>query len=304
VREPAEAEPAVAALAAEGADCLKVYNNLDEASLRAIQAAAARRGLRVVAHVPFAVPFAHLERVEVQHLMGLEDAAHAGDESSESYVAHSLAAGISHTPTLVAFARAARLAHREELLADPVAALLPRVYRERVWDPAQNGLLFLLMPDGEWGELAGRVERMARTVRRLHEAGVPVLAGTDTMNPFVVPGASLHEELRLLADAGLGAEGALAAATRRAGEVLGVPGLGVLEAGAPADVAIFREDPTRDPAALASLVAVVARGRLYEREALLAAAARQRAHFEGPLYAPLFQAAARAVIAATAPGPG
>jgi len=51
-------------------------------------------------------------------------------------------------------------------------------------------------------------------------------------------------------------------------------------------------------------VAVVARGRLYEREALLAAAARQRARFEGPLYAPLFRAAARAVIAATAPGPG
>ena len=81
VREPAEAEPAVAALAAEGADCLKVYNNLDEASLRAIQAAAARRGLRVVAHVPFAVPFEHLAQLEVQHLMGLgEDWAQAGDE--------------------------------------------------------------------------------------------------------------------------------------------------------------------------------------------------------------------------------
>ena len=78
----------------------------------------------------------------------------------------------------------------------------------------------------------------------------------------------------------------------------------MLEAGAPADVAIFRGDPTRDPAALESLVAVVARGRLYEREALLAAAARQRTHFEGALYDALFRAAARAVIAATAPGPG
>jgi hypothetical protein len=305
VREPAEAEPAVAALAAEGADCLKVYNGLDEASLRAIQAAAARRGLRIVAHVPFAVPFQQLANLEVQHLMGQDDDwGRLGDDALERYVAHSREAGLSHTPTLVAFARAARLERRDELLADPVAALLPRVYRELLWDPAQNGLLFLLMPDGAWGELAGRVEQMERVVRRLHEAGVPVLAGSDSMNPFVVPGASLHEEIRLLAEAGLGSEGALEAATRRAGEVLAVPDLGVLEAGAPADVAIFRGDPTRDPAALERLVAVVVRGRLYERDALLAAAARQRAHFESPLYDTWFRAAARAVIAATAPGPG
>jgi imidazolonepropionase-like amidohydrolase len=304
VREPGEAEPAVAALAAEGADCVKVYNHLDEPSLRAIQDAAERRGLRVVAHVPFAVPFESLEHLEVQHLMGLEDAAHAGEETAASYVAHSVAAGISHTPTLVAFARAAHLDRRDELLADPAAALLPRVYRETIWDPERNPLLLLLTPDGVWSELAGRVERMQLAVRQLHEAGVPVLAGTDVMNPFVVPGASLHEEIGLLAAAGLGVEAALDAATRGAGGVLGVPGLGVLEVGAPADVAIFRNDPTRDLGALASLVAVVARGRLYDREVLLAAAARQRAHFESPLYDRLFRVAARAVIAATAPGPG
>ena len=103
-------------------------------------------------------------------------------------------------------------------------------------------------------------------MRALHAAGVPVLAGTDTMNPFVVPGASLHEELRLLAGAGLGAEGALAAATRGAAAALGRPDLGRLAPGAAADAAIFREDPTRDLAALDSLEAVVAGGRLLSRD--------------------------------------
>jgi imidazolonepropionase-like amidohydrolase len=302
VREPADAEPAVARLAAEGVDCLKVYNGLSEPSLRAIQAAAARHGLPVVAHVPFAVPFEHLAHVEVQHLMGLaDDGPGLSDAAIDRYVEHSAEAGISHTPTLVAFERAAGLVHRARLLGDPAAALLPRVYRDQIWDPDQDPLLLLLSPDGSFADLGGRVEWMKRVVARLHARGVPVYAGTDTLNPFVVPGASLHQEIRLLADAGLGTEGALAAATTEAGAALGIPGLGRLEEGGPADLAIFRGDPTRDLRQLDSLVAVVADGRLYERDALLAAAARQRAHFDAAPYAPLFRAAARAVIAWTRP---
>lgn len=293
-----DADAAVAAAASAGADCLKVYNRLSGDALRGIREAAARRGLRIVAHVPSEVPFEDLGRLEVQHLMGLtEDWSFVPDERIEQYVAHSKRAGLSHTPTLVAFERASRLvalaAHRD----DPQARLLPRVYREWIWSPLANPLIFLLTGGAPFQELGGRVEIMQRTVRRLRDAGVPVYAGTDTMNPFVVPGASLHEEIRLLAAAGLGPEGALAAATWRAGEALGVPGLGRLEEGAPADLALFRGDPTRDAAALGTLAAVVARGRLYERDALLAAAASQREHFERAPYAPLFAWAARAAVA-------
>jgi cytosine/adenosine deaminase-related metal-dependent hydrolase len=120
------------------------------------------------------------------------------------------------------------------------------------------------------------------------------------MNPFVVPGASLRDEIVLLAEAGLGLEGALAAATRGAGEALGAPGLGRLEEGAPADVAIFRGDPTRDASALGRPLAVIARGRLYACDDLLAAAALQREHFDARPYAPLFGAAARRAIVALA----
>jgi len=300
VRGPADAEAAVGAVARGGADCVKVYNGLDEATLDAVRAAAEARGLRLVGHVPAAVPFEHLEHMEVQHLMGLaDDWPSATPERVAAYVAHSAAHGLSHLPTLVAFARAARLEHYDEALLDPEARLLPRAFRELLWNPARDPLVFLLNPGVPWSELGARVELMQRTVRALAAAGVPVLAGTDTMNPFVVPGASLHEELRLLAGAGLGAEGALVAATRVAGEVLGVPGLGRLAPGAPADALLFREDPTRDLAALDSLEAVVAGGRLLRREALLEAAARQREHFDRAPYAPLFEAVARAAIAAT-----
>jgi hypothetical protein len=298
---PADAEAAVAAAAREGADCVKVYNGLDVPTLTAVRAAAASHGLPVVGHVPAGVPVEALERMEVQHLMGLaDDWPAATPERVDAYVAGSAAHGLSHTPTLVAFARAARL--DEPAAVDfPAVELLPRVYRELIWNPARDPLVFLLHPGaGPWRELEQRVALMQRTVGALHAAGVAVLAGTDAMNPGVVPGASLHAELRLLADAGLGAEGALAAATRGAADALGQPGLGRLVPGAPADALLFAEDPTRDLAALATLEAVVSRGRLLPRDEILAAAARQREHFDAAPYAPLFERAARAVIARVA----
>lgn len=66
------------------------------------------------------------------------------------------------------------------------------------------------------------------------------------MNPYVVPGASLHEELHHLIDAGLTPEEALEAATVTPGKFLREPGLGTIAPGAPADLVLFREDPTQN----------------------------------------------------------
>ena len=74
------------------------------------------------------------------------------------------------------------------------------------------------------------------------------------------------------------------AATRWAGEFLGVPKLGTLQAGAPADFLLFREDPTQDLAALSTLEAVVAQGRFYPKAMLDEAFKRHRTHFSGWLY--------------------
>jgi imidazolonepropionase-like amidohydrolase len=134
---------------------------------------------------------------------------------------------------------------------------------------------------------------MKLLVHRLHEAGVHIYAGSDTFNPFVVPGASLQEELYHLIDAGFTPEEVWAAATREAGEWLREPRLGSVEEGAPADLLIFREDPTRDLAALSTLEAVVAQGRLYPKEMLDQALARWRAHFEGRFYDTVTMAIAR-----------
>jgi imidazolonepropionase-like amidohydrolase len=298
LRDPTAARRAVQELADAGADCVKLYNELDDETFRAAAEAAAERGLPVVAHVPWDVPFERVAGVEVQHLMGLTDEWEAPlpEAAIERYVAHSVRAGLAHTPTLVTYVRAARLDDPGGLAAEPIARLLPRIYRERLWAPGANPLIDWLVPGGA-PEARARIARMREVVGRLHAAGVPVLAGSDTLNPGVVPGAGLREELAELASAGLSPAEALAAATLRAGEALWRPRLGRLEPGAPADFGLYREDPTRDLAALGTLEAVVAAGRLYTTADLLAAADAQRAHADRQPFAAAADLAARGVIA-------
>jgi len=286
VRTPAEAREAVRELAGAGVNCVKLYNGLPREAVSEILTAAREYELPVVAHVPWSVSLEQLPGAEVQHLMGLTyDWNRVSGADVARYVERSLSLGVSHVPTLVTFARAAQLHEPGAWERAPVARLLPRYYREIIWRPEHT---WLAPPQAT----PTRVQAMKRVVAALREAGVPVLVGTDTMNPLVVPGVSLHEELRHLVDAGFAPEEVWVAATRRAGEVLGVPGLGRLEPGAPADLLIFSEDPTRDLRALPKLLAVVARGRLYHKDALDRAVEDALTHFHGFPYEPVSMAGA------------
>jgi hypothetical protein len=295
-RVAAEARAVVAALAEDGSDCVKIYNNLSLPAFLALREEADRRGLPILGHLPEEVPFEALRGVELQHLMGLSTDG-PQDEILRDYVERSRRFRLAHTPTLVAFARGSELQDYASLRNDPAAQLLPRHYRDLLWDPDSNPLVAWLEPEG-FGELPDRYQRMRQAVALLHARGVPVLPGTDTMNPFVVPGASLHEEMGHLAASGISLSEVFDIATRRAGERLGLEGLGTLRPGAPADFVLFRDDPTRDLRALETLEAVVADGRLYPREELDEAIREQLAYFDGPVYSTLYRAAARVLIAA------
>jgi cytosine/adenosine deaminase-related metal-dependent hydrolase len=286
-----------------GYDCLKVYERLHPPVLAALVEAAHARGLRVVGHAPDRVRFEAAGIDDLQHLRGTErlDAgeptldpvervrrrwrswAALTPERIETVVRISLEQGVAHTPTLVLFDRNARMDRVGELLEEPALELLPRFYGELTWDP-RGVPWFDALGSDDWEMARRSFEWAKRLVVALFRAGVRIHAGTDVGNPFLVPGASLQEELRHLVDAGLSPEEAWLTATRWPGEFLREPGLGRVEPGAPADLLLFREDPTRNLDALATLEAVLADGRLYRREELDAALDRARRRYRGRLY--------------------
>ncbi len=95
---------------------------------------------------------------------------------------------------------------------------------------------------------------MIDNVRTAHEAGVDVLAGTDSF-----PCGTVATESQWLLRAGMPAEDALGAASWTARSWLGLPGL---IDGAPADLVAYDEDPAAVPEVLGRPKRVILRGRV------------------------------------------
>jgi adenine deaminase len=164
---------------------------------------------------------------------------------------------------------------------DPQYHLLPRLYRAVVWNPVRGLPVYRGLGGDDFARLHEAFFKKLRLVRMLFDAGARLHLGTDVQQPFVVPGASLIEEMKLFAQAGIGAGSICRLATRGAAEYLDVADLGVVRAGALADLGVYERDPTRDLAALATLRAVVSRGALLDKAALDARLDRERRDHEG-----------------------
>jgi imidazolonepropionase-like amidohydrolase len=112
--------------------------------------------------------------------------------------------------------------------------------------------------------------KLIQLVKLYHDSGVKLLAGSDLPNPWVVPGASLHQELELLASAGIPPLDVLKLATRNGAEALGLlDELGTLEVGKRADMVLLSANPAADIGATRRIEAVIQNGRVVDREALL-----------------------------------
>lgn len=101
----------------------------------------------------------------------------------------------------------------------------------------------------------------------LHQAGVPLLAGTDSGLPGDFHGASLHRELQALAALGIPPAEVLRMATSAPARFL-LPGwkLGVIQPGAIADLLLVDGDPLADMAAAERIVGVWQAGRQVRRQ--------------------------------------
>jgi imidazolonepropionase-like amidohydrolase len=99
------------------------------------------------------------------------------------------------------------------------------------------------------------------TVRALHQAGIPIVAGTDQ----AVPGHSLHREMELYVEAGFTPMEALQAATIVPARAMKRDkDLGTIEPGKIADFLVVDGDPLADIRNLRKIITVVKDGRPYD----------------------------------------
>ena len=212
-------ESLVAEQARQGFDAVKIYDGLSRETYDAIVAAADSAGVPFVGHVPRAVGCAcargrsAIDRARDRSRMQSHPRtrhAQGGrrvDRADRAWV----------TPTL---ASEEALAPRDDLVRGA-----PRAARD---EARRSGARGMVAPAGRVGagfRGRGTPARIpggdGALVRALRDAGV-LLAGTDTPNPLMVPGYSLHEELSALVAAGLTPFEAIRAATAEAARFAGM----------------------------------------------------------------------------------
>ena len=107
-------------------------------------------------------------------------------------------------------------------------------------------------------------------LRRLAEAGVKVVMGTDAGNIGTLHGPSIHREMQLMRQAGLTPLEILRSATTTSAEVLRLEGrIGAVAAGQIADLVILDADPLADIANLAKVHRTIKNGVVFDPAELM-----------------------------------
>jgi len=322
VSTPDEGIEAVAAQQRAGYDFVKVYALLPVEIYDAIVAAAAKHGLPVVGHVPFAAKLGHVldaKQRSIEHLDGYAAYAERDDspiKSAKDYktrmaaykysdaaklaeaVARTKAAGTWNCPTLVVRDRIANLDRPDR--TRPEYRFVPPSHIEH-WDPKQDFRFQNSTADDFVVARAGNTWGLT-VVKALSDAGAGLLAGTDVGNPWLVPGFSLHQELALLVEAKLTPYQALRAATLAPAEFINpsrAARFGTVTVGGRADLVLVEADPLIDIANTTRIAGVMLRGRwlpapdlVAERERIAAIYRGERSRFDAPPPGPepIFQA--------------
>lgn len=128
---------------------------------------------------------------------------------------------------------------------------------------------------GTWGDDDFEVARtsfdkLKSWLSTLQAEGVPIIAGTDTPNPYLVPGRALLDEIKLLTEAGLSNGTAISAATSLASHALGrADEIGAIGIGRRADFLLMQGNPLDDISLIDTIAAVYKDGIEYDPETLV-----------------------------------
>ena len=296
----ASVEPTLDHHVEQGYDTIKVHGPLDNTVYDHLIRSARERGLRITGHTQHLRPLSdslHVNAIEhaEEFLYVSRDPAHGEaatgsmDNYLRAYFPHSeqmsdpeyrkpvvrelAESGVYVDPTLIIYKYILFYISDDlfaELQLDNHLAYLPKSTRDAYMDADSNGYRtgfakvlgeYLGSQESVIAHTARNVETLSALVFEMHEAGVPLLLGTDVFGA-VVPGFSVHQELELMVDAGLTPFEALQTGTVNAAAYLGeTETAGTVEVGKRADFFLVPNNPLGDIGNAADIKGVFSNGK-------------------------------------------
>jgi imidazolonepropionase-like amidohydrolase len=254
---PAQAREAVAKYHDAGFQQIKIYSLITPPVVEAICAEAHRLGMTVTGHVPTGMTIEQAAAAGMDHIAHLPIRGEAGSDEVSKTIAF-----LKEHKTVVDPTQSWNelLGHA---VGTPIAAFQPGVLKI----PAPLNRVF--SNAGAAGIDAAtartRLERSLRIVKALHDAGVPVVVGTDEG----IPGHSVHREIELYVEAGLTPMQALQAATIVSARAMKMDAeLGTIERGKRADMVVLNANPLESISNIRSVRWTISGGRVYDAPGL------------------------------------
>lgn len=292
---PEKAAEAVRAFKKEGYDAIKLTFMLKPEMYDEITRTAREIGMPVVGHVGPAVklPRALAAREQIEHMdefidLLLPDTTYNHgmsvsdmniwrpeawatvpflDESKIPALAQKVKeAGIYVSPTNFFFITSfGNVLTSEQIKQRPDYGFMPSYIQAERWTVRKHYEKMLPSED----KRKRYVDLRNKMVNALWRAGVPLMAGSDTPEWFLVAGFTLHDELAAFVDAGLTPFAALQTATVNPATYLGVEARqGTIEAGKTADLVLLDKNPLDDIRHTRSISGVLKAGTWHDKKAL------------------------------------
>ena len=267
IKTGAQAREAVQLLKANGVDFIKVHNFTSRDAYLAVVDEAKRLQLPFVGHVPLEISIREAVAAgqrSIEHLSEFRVVEECADDAKcQDLIGQFKRYDTWHTPTLVTLQVIAQGPGLDESRTRYIPAAT-----KKFWNLTEAMLRGMSAEQKDL--MSNRYKAALSLVAKLQRSGIGLLAGTDSpVMPGVVPGFSLHDELRLMVEAGLTPLQALQSATLNPARFLGqLNTLGTIEAGKLADLVVLDASPLDDIRNVAKIDAVITQGRLLDRAAL------------------------------------
>ena len=261
----------------KGYDYLKIADNLPKNIYLKLLELAQKENIKVVGHGQRRLPLEFSLRMKsIAHVEEFMNIFNSEQKTSidflEKAVKEIKTSGIYVSPTLGIFQMISRYSDKKKfsiLIEDDNLKYLPNHYSS-YWKSDK-----INYRTNSWFTTKESLARLEKELKwqkdftlRLHNKGVPLMAGSDTYGLFL-PGFSLHHELELIHSSGLSTYETLKTATVNPARYLNTIALsGTITEGKLADIVLLDKNPLEDIKNTKTILGVIIKGKWLNRKKL------------------------------------